>query len=131
MNSPFLKHFREKIAETPALFLEGLWDSVKALLLAESAKAQARHIVVISGGENESRLLDDLAHFCKHPPIEFPAWETLPGDEIPPNVDIVGRRLSILQKLLTAKEPLILVTPLQGVLQKLIAPKSLEPLCHT
>lgn len=105
------KHpFFEKL-QGNCLLLEELWDTPKALVVAHLNK---RPIVVVTSGESENRLCDDLATL-KIQAVEFPAWETLPGEEIAPSPDIVGRRLEILANL--RGSPVIL-TPLQNLLQK-------------
>ncbi|MEM8727867.1 MAG: transcription-repair coupling factor, partial [Chlamydiota bacterium] len=55
-----------------------------------------------------------------------PAWETLPGEEIVPGRDIIGKRFEILNTLLKERQPHILLTPLQGVLQRVCHPETLK-----
>lgn len=112
-----------------SLLYEGLWDSPKAYLIAQAAKTKS--VLVITGGTREDFLFDNLSFFAKEPPIEFPAWETLPGEEIPPSPDIIGKRFDALRQLLTKKSPSILLCPIPALLLKVIAPKQLKSLLHT
>ncbi|WP_194847260.1 transcription-repair coupling factor [Candidatus Neptunochlamydia vexilliferae] len=100
-----------------SLLFEGLWDSPKAILALLLYQKTGKNILVITGGERETRLFDDLEFFAKGA-LSFPAWELLPGEEIAPSPDIVGKRLEILHTLLKDKKPQIVLTPLQGILQK-------------
>lgn len=128
-SAPSLKQIEEAATQHKSLVFESLWDAPKALIATLLEKATGRSVLIISGGESESKLVDDIAYFRHAPPLEFPAWEALPGEEIPPNSDIVGRRFEILTSLL--KEKAIVVTSLQAVLQKTIAPGTLAPLTLT
>lgn len=108
------------------LLFEGLWDTPKTVLSLLFAKETKKNILIITGGERESRLHDDLMFFQKEGIYSFPAWETLPGEEIIPSPDIIGKRFEILNALLENSQPTILLTPLQGVLQKVCHPDTLK-----
>jgi transcription-repair coupling factor (superfamily II helicase) len=111
--------------------MEGLWDAPKALLVHFLQEATGKNIVILTAESKMSKLLDDAAYFKISDIMEFPAWETLPGDEISPSPDIVGKRLLILHQLLKNKSPQVVVCPLQSVLQKVPSSTFLEPLCRT
>ncbi len=130
-HSPSLQQFRDQIAREPSLLMEGLWDAPKALLVRFLQEATDKNIVILTAESKMSKLLDDAAYFKISEIMEFPAWETLPGEEISPSPDIVGKRLSILHQLLKKKTPQVVVCPLQSVLQKVPSPAFLEPLCRT
>ncbi|MCY3974560.1 MAG: hypothetical protein OXF02_03330 [Simkaniaceae bacterium] len=114
---PLIRETREKLREKRTLLVEGLWDSPKALLALLTAKARDHNVLVITSGEGEMRLLDDLAYFSDRPVFAFPPWETLPGEKIAPSPDTVGKRLRILHAL-EKERRVILLAPLQAVLQK-------------
>ncbi len=129
--SPSLQHFEQALLNEKALLVEELWESPKAALLALSFKRLGKPILVITGGAREERLAVDCLFFGLAQVLEFPAWETLPGEEIAPNSDIVGKRLEILAELLTAaKSPRILICPLQACLQKLPPPELIQKTCR-
>ncbi|HSX13891.1 MAG TPA: transcription-repair coupling factor [Chlamydiales bacterium] len=114
------------LRSTNSLLFEGLWEPTKALLASLIAKNTQKSILVITGGVREDLLHSDLSYFDA--PLEFPAWETLPGEEIPPSPDIIGKRFEALGQLLTKKTPSIVLCPLNALLQKIIPKKTLEPL---
>jgi len=124
--SPSLLQLPEILQKEKSLLVEGLWDAPKALMLA----CLKKRVVVVTSESRESKLLDDCPYFGINNVLEFPSWETLPGEEIAPSPDIVGRRIEILYTLLASQEPYVVVTPLQAVLQHLSSPESLKPLCH-
>ncbi|MBI2742824.1 MAG: transcription-repair coupling factor [Chlamydiales bacterium] len=128
MKSPSLEVFQKALASERSLLIEELWDSPKACLIELAQKATGKNILVITGEARESRLLDDLPYFGVRDAEEFPSWETLPGEEIPPSSDIVGRRLEILRSLLSKKGPRTLLCSLQACLQKTPSKKALKPL---
>lgn len=128
LKSPQLHLFQELLQKSSSLLMEGLWGSPKAALLLLALKATNKNILVITGEKREGHLIDDLAYFGLHDFLEFPSWETLPGEEIPPSPDIMGRRFLTLHKLLGKSGPRLIFTPLQAILQKLPSPKTMEPL---
>jgi transcription-repair coupling factor (superfamily II helicase) len=129
--SSSLHHFEESVRSESTLVVEGLWDSPKALVIARAQAASGRHVLVLSGGARENRLLDDLPLFSSVPVVEFPAWETLPSEEIPPSPDVVGERYALLRQLLQPFTPTIILCPLQACLQRVLAPEALRPLLQT
>ncbi len=106
------------------LLIEGLWDTPKALLLSRLLERSNKHVVVLT---SDSRLLDNFAFFG-HEVMEFPAWETLPHEGIPPSPDVVGERYKVLQEIQESKKPRIICTTLQALLQKLLSPERLKAL---
>lgn len=112
--------------QEPRLLFEGLWDTPKAVLSLLFLRETKKNILIITGGERESRLYDDLIFFQKEDIYSFPAWETLPGEEIIPSSDIMGKRFEILHALLENQRPKIILTPLQGALQKVCHPDTLK-----
>jgi len=131
LQSPSLKTFRQAVIDGHSLIVEELWDAPKAALLALAQATDCKTILVISGSVGEARLVDDCAYFGIANVLEFPAWEILPGEEIPPSADIIGRRFEILHGLLQDKKPRILFASLQACLQKTLTPNRLAELCCT
>ncbi|MFS8564129.1 MAG: hypothetical protein LVR00_07390 [Rhabdochlamydiaceae bacterium] len=86
---------------------------------------------MITAESRESKILDDCPYFELTDVSDFPSWETLPGEEIVPSPDIVGKRFQILHHLLSTNSPTILLTSLQAILQKTLSPNTLKPLLHT
>lgn len=111
-----------------SILVEGLWDSPKALLASLAVKK--RSVLLITGGTREDRFFDNLSYFCPGTAIEFPAWETLPGEEIAPSPDIIGKRFEALHQILHRKSPAIVLCPLASLLQKILPKESLSPLLH-
>ncbi len=111
-----------------SIIVEGLWDSPKALLASEEIKK--RSVLLITGGTREDRFVDNLSYFCPGKTVEFPAWETLPGEEIPPSPDIIGKRFEALSELIFAKEPIIILCPLASLLQKVLPKEVVAPMLH-
>lgn len=142
---PKLQELSKRIQAGHSLVIEGLWEAPKALLASIIRKIGKKHIVVLTGSVRETRLFDDLSYFLQTSPLEFPAWETLPSENIPPSPDIVGERYRVLRSIQQSESPQIILTSLQAVLQKLLPPllldllhlelhtgqaQTLESLCH-
>lgn len=127
LDNPKLATFSTLIQTSDSVVVEGLWDTPKALLISLALKELGRDIVILTGGSRESRLFDDFPFFGIDP-IEFPAWETLPHENVPPSPDIVGERYRVLQELMHSDQPRVIVTTLQAVLQKLLPKEKLRTL---
>lgn len=107
-----------------SLLIEELWNAPKSLIASIAAKATGKQILIITGAsQEEARLFHDFAFFSDRPVVEFPSWETLPGDQMAPSPDVVGERGRILHEILHSKHPFIILTNLQACLQKMIPPK--------
>ncbi len=115
----------EKIEQGGDLIVEKLWEAPKAFLIAEVQKKSGKHVVVMT---DHKRLFDDLPYFLGKEPSDFPAWESLPSEEIPPSSDIVGERYERLRSLQESSEPQVIVTNIQAILQKLLPPTKLKKL---
>ncbi len=129
--SPSLKEFAKAIESNDSWLIENLESSSKAFLAAFIAKTTQKSILLITKGTSEDKLFDDLSYFNPNLPIEFPSWETLPGEEITPSPDILGKRFEALHSLIHKKTPSIVLCPLQALLQKVISPAELKSLLHT
>lgn len=111
------------------ILIEELWNSPKALLSAIAQKATHKHLLILTGASQEEiKLFHDFDFFTNYPIVDFPAWETLPSENIAPSPDIVGERYKVLQKVLEDKRPHIILTGLQACLQKLIPPQDFKHL---
>ena len=97
-NSKSLNQFQKACQERRSLLIEGiqegLWSSPKACLAEMASRATGRSVLLITGGTREDRLFDDLSYFDH--PLEFPAWETMPGEDVDPSPDIIGKRFEAL-----------------------------------
>ena len=124
--SKSLSQFADIAHKEPSLLIEGLWDAPKALLLSLLKK----NIIVVAPESRESKLFDDCPYFGLNNILDLPSWETLPGEEIAPSPDIVGRRMEILYTLLAHPGPHVVLAPLQAILQRVPSPEKLKPLCH-
>jgi len=129
MRSPSLNQFTALISQEPSLLVEQLWDAAKAALVWLVARSCHKHVLIVSSG-SEDRLYDDLSFFSLPLVVDFPSWETLPGEDIAPSPDLIGKRFEVLHSLLTQKKNHVILAPLQAVLQKLPTPSTLEQHCR-
>ncbi len=129
LESEELKRFRDAVVNGDDLVFEGLWDAPKALLSVAASQLTGKHLVILTGRtQEEATLYHDLKHFSDRPIIDFPAWETLPSERVPPSPDIVGERYKTLDQLLSHDQPIVIITSLQATLQKLIEPSEFKAL---
>lgn len=110
-----------------SLITENLAPAEKACCLSLIQEATQKQLLLITGaGPEEFRLFNDLPFFSNSSLVELPAWETLPSENIPPSPDIVGERFKALKTLSETKGKTIVLTTLQGALQKVFQKKSLK-----
>ncbi|MGA8163862.1 MAG: transcription-repair coupling factor [Waddliaceae bacterium] len=126
------QELHQALQNQDSLLIEELWDAPKALLAAFAQQATGKHVLILTGAKREeSRLFHDLPLFTDRPIVEFPAWETLPTENVPPSPDIVGERYEILHALKENVQPHLILTNLQACLQALIPPKTFNNLYFT
>jgi transcription-repair coupling factor (superfamily II helicase) len=127
-SSPSLVAFAKELGERNSFLLEGLQEPSKALLATLLLESTKKSVLIITSGEREDRLFTDLSYFSPNPPIEFPSWETLPGEKILPSPDTLGKRFEALHTLVHKKEPSIILCPFASLLQKIVPKKTLSSL---
>ena len=100
-----------------------------ARILADLAReAGAGCLIHLAMDDNRCALLEELLGFFA-PDLEvisFPAWDCLPYDRVSPKMEIVGKRIDALSRLLRPAEPSrprLVLTTINAMLQK-IAPKA-------
>jgi len=124
--SPAIQSIVRSVKEGSSLLFETFWDAPRAALTLIASKVTGKNILIVTGGETRSHLFDDLTFFLGTSPLSFPPWDTLPGEEISPSPDIIGKRFEILGQLLQGRGPHTLLTPLQGIMQRVCSPSLLQ-----
>ncbi len=132
LRSERLQAFQQALHDQESILIEELWNAPKALIAALAQQATGKHILILTGASQEEvRLFHDFTLFTDCPVVDFPSWETLPSENIPPSPDIVGERYQILRELTQSARPHIILTGLQACLQKLISPAVFQELSLT
>ncbi|MBF8263633.1 MAG: mfd [Parachlamydiales bacterium] len=127
-HSPSFIALQKALASGESILFESLWDTPKAIIAAEVQRQTKKNVLVLTGGMREDRFFENLESIHPKRTIEFPAWETLPGEEIAPSPDIIGKRFEALQFLIQRKDGCICLCPLQSLLQKVLPKDLLAPL---
>src|SRR5690349_7102333 len=114
LNQEKLQALKHAFMQQDSILIEELWNAPKALIASLAQKATGKHILILTGASQEEvRLFHDFAFFSDTPVIDFPAWETLPSDQIAPSPDIVGERYKVIREVSTCAQPYIILTSLQ------------------
>lgn len=130
-NSPSLKALEQALKTESKILLEGLFATPKAWLATFIATVTNRNVIMITGGVREDLLFHELSFFSPSNVLELPSWETLPGEEIRPSPDILGKRFSALDQICKRKNPSVILCPLQSVLQKILPRNILKEFFQT
>lgn len=95
-------------------------QSVVSSLLAAPDFGNRQVLVVVPGTHEAEDLVDELAAFIEPSSVaEFLAWETLPHERLSPSREIVGRRVSALNKF-KANDVQVVVAGVRALLQPMI-----------
>jgi len=128
LSSPGLIALQEALKQGNSVFIEELWDSAKALIAVLASRTTGQSVLLITGGMREDRLFDNISQLAPDLIVELPSWETLPGEEIPPSPDIIGKRMEAFHALISKKTPSIVLCPIASFLQKVPTKDQLAPL---
>lgn len=121
LQSEKLQELHNALQNKTSVLIEDLWNAPKALIASLALQATGKHILILTGASQEEiRLFHDFSIFTERRVVDFPAWETLPSENVAPSPDIVGDRYQVLSDLMTSKQPYIILSSLQACLQKLI-----------
>lgn len=109
----------EKIKNKSNILIENIDDAEIAFVIAYIENHLKKNILIISTDRNKDLLYKNLSSFVSNL-LEFPAWETLPFEDIKPSIDIIGKRFDTLNNLLHEKKHHTLICTLHSLLQKII-----------
>lgn len=85
LKSPKIFELHQELQKGASVLTEELWNSPKALVAALAQQATAKHVLILTGASQEEvRLFHDFPFFTENPVIDFPAWETLPSENVAP-----------------------------------------------
>ena len=127
-SSPSFVALKKVFQAGESVLFESLWDVPKALIAAFAARETKKNVLLLTGGGREDRFYENLETIAPGLAIEFPAWETLPGEEIQPSPDIIGKRFDAMRAIIHRKQNCICLCPLQSLLQKVLPKDALSPL---
>jgi transcription-repair coupling factor (superfamily II helicase) len=129
LESEKIQALHQTLQNGESVLIEEIWNAPKALIASIAQVATGKHILILTGAsQEETRLFHDFLFFSERPVVDFPAWETLPTENIAPSPDIVGERYKVLQEISTNTQPYIIVSNLQACLQRLIPPEKFNGL---
>ena len=102
--------------------------AIQAFLAAQLPEVQpGTWMVVTDGPKAQDDFYHDVCAFrAEKDVVYFPSWEHLPGRGMHRADDIVGDRLRVLQECRRATHPVLMVTCVQAIMQKTLAPSALE-----
>ncbi|UVE96004.1 transcription-repair coupling factor [Dietzia sp. B32] len=91
-------------------------EALRPFLVA--ALAQRTPLLVVTATEREcEELADELSGLYDDEVAQFPSWETLPHERLSPAADTIGRRLEVLNSVMSGRPPGIVVAAARSVVQ--------------
>lgn len=105
----------------------GLWGGAKAFFIAQIALPHKVPFMVVTSSKGRAEeLFRELLFFTGGGrPTLFPSWDILPYEPSDPRPDLVADRIGTLYRL-SEGEPLLVVTSVEALLQKVLSPKGLN-----
>ncbi|MBS4166276.1 MULTISPECIES: transcription-repair coupling factor [unclassified Neochlamydia] len=129
IKSEKIQKLEEALKNHDSILIEETWNAAKAFIASLAKQATGKNILILTGASlEETRLYHDFPFFAGQSAIEFPAWETLPSENIAPSPDVVGERYKVLEQLMQQEGPHIILSGLQACLQRLIPPQKFKQL---
>ena len=129
LNSDKIQALQTALGNQESILIEETWNAPKAFIASLAQQATGKHILILTGAsQEETRLFHDFPFFTQEQAIEFPAWETLPSENIAPSPDVVGERYKVLEEISASNHPRIILTSLQACLHRLIPPHKFKNL---
>ena len=95
-------------------------------LLAQWGRSGRNGVVFLAENENRAERLGGIIH-ALDPSCDvlvFPRLNTLPSDQLEPSYEIAGRRSSVLRRLAKPKQPILLVSTAEAVMERLPMPST-------
>jgi len=123
LSDGYLSSLKTWLKGGDTLLVEELWEGAKTLLCALAQVETKKHLVIIS---SQQHWLEDLFLFLQITPLDFPSWDMLPSENKAPSLDITGERLRVLKEIKEKKNPQVIVTSFQAVLERVISPQTFE-----
>jgi transcription-repair coupling factor (superfamily II helicase) len=119
----FASH-REGVREQ---LVSGIGASMKTAFLAAMFQEKPEHTLLITHSPLQAvRLVEDLESILGEGRIFlYPTEELLPHEQVRPNWDLVGKRLSALRAMM-ASEPAIIVAPGRAIVERVLSPQELK-----
>lgn len=117
-----LKNIKKTLHTQSKVGIYGLSEGQRALI--EAALAQGRSMLLICESAKRAKTLwEDMSQLLKTAEsVYFPALELIPFEVLGQSGELERQRLNVLSKLLTKKEPLIVITTIEAV-GKVLLPK--------
>jgi len=116
-----LQNAAQALQSGKSLLVEELWNAPKAVIASMAQLVTGKPVLILTGaGIEEMRLFHDFPQFTNCTVVDFPAWETLPSENVAPSPDTVGDRYRTLKEVSLRSEPYIVISSLQACLQKVI-----------
>lgn len=109
----------------PPQHYSGLVAPARAWLCSELFRKHKHLLLVAKDAAAAESLLSDLNTFLSPGSVlNFPAWDSLPLEQVSPSLDISAQRLSVMIELLRAR-PSVIVASIQALMQKVLPKKEL------
>ncbi|MDH5510490.1 MAG: transcription-repair coupling factor [Nitrospinota bacterium] len=121
-----------RLRDSSALIsLNGLTLPVKALVVSALAKRIHRPLVVVEDKESRAEEFHEALSFFlpgsqKPRLMRFPAWETLPYDDLSPHPATSGLRLETINDLAQGSDGFIMTTSVEALLRRVVPPAEVK-----
>ena len=103
LGSPWIPPIKRRLDAGDVLRLNSVADAAKPFVVSLLAQITNRPVLVVTDGlKSQEAFFNDLQTF-QPDALFYPAWETLPHEEVLPHVDTIADRLKVLTALLNSQ----------------------------
>lgn len=109
----------------------GVYGSASAWLIAKIQQTHPKLVVFCKDKGAAEHLEEDLRFFSSGTEVlNFPAWETLPFEEVSPDLEVSSLRIRILLHIASASSFIVITTP-ESLLQRVLPIEHYQALCFS
>lgn len=122
LGSPLTPRLKRRLDGGDFLCLNSVADAGQAFVCYLLSQISNRPLLIVTdGAKTQDQLLTDLQTFCPDA-LPFPAWETLPHEDILPDEQTIADRLAVLSSLIPHPSSFAVVASVQALLQRTFSP---------
>jgi len=122
MGSPLTPTLKRRLDAGDFLSLNSVADAGQPFIPALLSQISNRLVLVVTDGtKSQEAYLADLQTFLPNA-LPYPAWESLPHEDILPEEQTIANRLRALDALTTHYSPLTIIASIQALMQRTFSP---------
>jgi len=118
LGSPLIPPIKRRLDGGDFLCLNSVADAAKPFVVALLSQISSRPVIVVTDGlKSQEAFFNDLQAFVPET-LFYPAWETLPHEDVLPHADTIADRLRVLSSFILHPSSFAVVASVQSLMQR-------------